>query len=122
MHNDTFPRGRDHAAEHPVSNGHVVIENDVWIGESVTIMSGVRIGSGSVVAANSLVHKDVEPYTIVGGNPAKMIKSRFPKEVVQQLLDLQWWNYPDDRVNTIVPLLQSPPDPSIISQIKTFLC
>jgi acetyltransferase-like isoleucine patch superfamily enzyme len=122
MHNDAFPAGRYHAAEHPVSNGHVIIENDVWIGESTTIMSGVRVGSGSVLAANSVVVKDVEPYSVVGGNPARLINLRFPKEIIQQLLELQWWNYPDDKVNTFVPLLQRSPDPSIIRQVKNILC
>ena len=74
MHNDTFPGGRYHAAEHPVSNGHVIIESDVWIGESTSIMSGIRVGSGSVIAANSAVVKDVDPYSVVGGNPAGLIK------------------------------------------------
>ena len=122
MHNDTFPSGRDHAAEHPVSNGHVIIESDVWIGESTTIMSGIRVGSGSVIAANSVVVKDVDPYSVVGGNPARFIKSRFSKEVIQQLLDLKWWNYPDHKVNSIVPLLQCSPNSAIIRQIKDILC
>lgn len=64
---------------HPSTKGDVIIENDVWIGENVTIMSGVTIGNGAVIANNSHVVKNVEPYSIVGGNPAKMIKNNFQK-------------------------------------------
>jgi len=76
MHNDTFPAGRDHAAEHLVSNGHVIIESDVWIVESTTIMSRFRVGSGSVIAANSVVVKDVEPYSVIGGQPSQAYKDQ----------------------------------------------
>jgi acetyltransferase-like isoleucine patch superfamily enzyme len=81
--NEAFPAGQISGPGHPASKGHVIIENDVWIGEGCTIMSGIRIGSGSVVAAKSVVAKDVEPYTIVGGNPAKLIKERFPPAYCQ---------------------------------------
>jgi acetyltransferase-like isoleucine patch superfamily enzyme len=118
IHNDIFPSGLEHAQDHPASKGHVIIENDEWIGESTTIMSGVRVGSGSVVAANSVVTKDVKPYTIVGGNPARLIKLRFPFDIVQQLLDLQWWHYSDDKMNRIVPLLQGTPDSDTLAAIK----
>jgi chloramphenicol O-acetyltransferase type B len=68
-------------------------------------MSGITIGSGSIVAAKSVVVKDVEPYTIVGGNPAKPIKQRFPQHMIQQLLDIKWWDRSDEEINGIVPLL-----------------
>lgn len=70
----------------------IVIGNDVWIGAGVTIMDGVTIGDGAIIAANALVNKDVEPYSIMGGLPAKKIKSRFDKETVAFLLDFKWWN------------------------------
>lgn len=91
----------------PQTNGDVVIENDVWIGMNVTIMSGVRIGNGAVIAANSHVVKDVEPYSIVGGNPAKHIKYRFSKEDIDKLLTIQWWNWSDHKINQIIPVLCS---------------
>lgn len=73
--------------------GNINIGNDVWIGYNATIMAGVTIGDGAIIATNSTVIKDVEPYSIVGGNPAKEIKKRFSKEVITKLLKLQWWNW-----------------------------
>ena len=85
-------------------------------------MTGIRVGIGSVIAANSVFVKEVEPYSVVGGSPARFIRPRFSKEVIQQLLSLQWCNYPDDKVNSIAPLLQCPPDSAVIRQIKDILC
>ena len=70
-----------------------IIENDVWIGNDVSIKPGVTIGNGAVVAAHAVVTKDVPPYAIVGGVPAKIIKYRFPPEVISELLKLKWWEY-----------------------------
>lgn len=70
----------------------VVIGNDVWIGYGAVIMSGITIGDGAIIAAGAVVTKDVEPYSIVGGVPAKVIRNRFTKEQVDFLLDLKWWN------------------------------
>lgn len=78
--------------------GQILIQNDVWIGHSVTIMAGVTIHNGAVIAANSHVVKDVPPYAIVGGNPAKIIKYRFCKEIIDKLLTIQWWNWNDDKI------------------------
>lgn len=74
------------------SKGDVIIGNDVWIGYGATILSGVSIGDGAVIAANSIVTKDVEPYAIVGGVPAKTIKYRFDEKTIDKLLKLKWWN------------------------------
>lgn len=84
---------------HPATKGKVVIGNDVWIGNNVTIMSGVTIGDGAVIACNSHVVKDVEPYSIVGGNPARLIKYRFDKETIEKLLKLKWWEWDDKKIN-----------------------
>jgi len=73
-----------------------IIGNDVWVGANVYIAKGVTIGSGSVVASNSSVVKDVEPYSIVGGSPAKLIRKRFTDEIVSDLMQLKWWNYDVD--------------------------
>lgn len=90
---------------HPATKGSVIIGNDVWIGSNVTIMSGVKIGDGVVIANNSHVVKDVEPYSLIGGNPAKLIKYRFTKEQIEKLLEIKWWNWSDEKINTFTPLL-----------------
>ena len=80
------------------------IGNDVWIGAKVTIMDGVSIGDGAIVAAGSVVVKDVPPYAIVGGAPAKVIKYRFPEEMIERLLEIKWWNLPDEELTKVVEL------------------
>jgi len=92
-------------AGHPKTNGDVIIGNDVWIGGNVTIMSGITIGDGAIIARNSHVVKNVEPYSIVGGNPAKFIKFRFKPEQITKLLKIKWWNWLDSDINTATPLL-----------------
>ena len=77
--------------EYP-QKGDITIANDVWIGYNATIMAGVTIGAGAIIAANSTVVKDLEPYSIVGGNPATEIKKRFSPDVIEQLLQLKWWD------------------------------
>lgn len=91
----------------PASHGDVVVGNDVWIGSGAMILSGVTIGHGSVVAARSVVTKDVPPYAIVGGCPAKVLKYRFSPEAIAKLLAIQWWNWPEEEVREAVPLLSS---------------
>lgn len=92
---------------HPTCKGDVIIGNDVWIASNVTIMSGVKIGDGSIIANNSHVVKDVEPYTIVGGNPAKYINHRFNKKLISKLLEIKWWYWEDSKINQYLPLLCS---------------
>ena len=91
----------------PFGKGDTVVGNDVWIGSDAKIMSGVTIGDGAVVAASALVTKDVPPYMIVGGVPAKAIKARFPREQIDKLLEMKWWDWSDDQIYNAVPLLQS---------------
>lgn len=83
--------------EYPVK-GDTVIGNDVWIGHNATIMAGVKIGNGAIIATNSTVIKDVEPYSIVGGNPAKEIKKRFSDEEIEKLQKLEWWNWDKEKI------------------------
>ena len=92
---------------HPTTKGDVIIGNDVWIGNNTTIMTGIKIGDGAIIATNSHVVKDVEPYSLVEGNPAKHIKYRFTKEQIDQLLKIKWWDLPDEQINKFVPLLCS---------------
>lgn len=80
------------------SKGPTIIENDVWIGMNVIILSGVTIGNGSVIGAGSVVTKDVPPYAIVAGNPAKIIKYRFTDDEIRKLLKIQWWNWPTNKI------------------------
>ncbi|MBP9752675.1 MAG: CatB-related O-acetyltransferase [Proteobacteria bacterium] len=75
------------------SKGDTIIGNDVWIGNSVTIMQGIKIGDGAIIGTNSLVTKDIPPYTIVGGNPAKEIRRRFDPETTEFLVNLKWWDW-----------------------------
>ena len=90
---------------HPSTKGDVIIGNDVWIGANVTIMSGVTIGDGAVIANNSHVVKNIEPYTLVGGNPAQFIKYRFQKEQIEKLLTIKWWDWEESRINQFAPRL-----------------
>lgn len=85
--------------------GDILVGNDVWIGYNATIMAGVTIGDGAIIATNATVVKDVAPYSIVGGNPAKEIRRRFPEEVIAKLLELRWWDWEVDRITTNVGAL-----------------
>jgi acetyltransferase-like isoleucine patch superfamily enzyme len=87
--------GEDVAA---VSKGDVIIGNDVWIGYGVMILSGVTIGDGAVIGAGSVVTKDVEPYSIVAGNPARLIRKRFNDETIRKLLEIKWWDWPPEKI------------------------
>jgi acetyltransferase-like isoleucine patch superfamily enzyme len=96
---------------HPRSKGPVLIGNDVWIGRGATILSGVEIGDGAVVGACSVVTKNVPPYAIVAGNPARIIKFRFSEEQVTALLKIRWWDWPFEQIRDAWPLLlDSNPD------------
>jgi len=111
----TYPFGHIHQnifpfknPEHPSTNGDIIIGNDVWIGSGAAIMSGVKIGDGAVIAAKSLITKDVPAYTIVGGNPGKEIRKRFSSEIISILLQLKWWQWEDDKIQKYLPILCSP--------------
>ena len=80
------------------SRGHITIGNDVWICMNVTLLDNITIGDGAVIAAGSIVTKDVPPYAIVGGNPAKIIKYRFAPELIARFLKTKWWNYDETKL------------------------
>lgn len=96
-----FGKGWEKAMEgksYPVK-GDTIIGNDVWIGHNATLMPGIKIGDGAIIATNSTVVKDVEPYSVVGGNPAREIKKRFPKETIDKLLKLKWWDWSPEKIS-----------------------
>lgn len=87
--------------------GDTVIGNDVWIGSEAIIMPGVTIGDGAVIGTRSLVTRDVEPYAIVGGNPARVIRKRFDEAVIGLLLEMEWWAWSDEQLRDAMPILTS---------------
>ena len=89
------------------SKGNTVIGNDVWIGYRATIMPGVSIGDGAIIGTQAVVTKDVAPYTIVGGNPAKEIQKRFSDDIINRLLELAWWDWDIEKITKHVSLLIS---------------
>jgi acetyltransferase-like isoleucine patch superfamily enzyme len=98
---DNFPKAKN-IQGHPATRGDVIIGNDVWIGYSATIFSGVTIGDGAVIGAFSVVTKNVKPYEIVAGNPARSIRMRFDEVTIFNLLKIAWWNWPVERINSQV--------------------
>jgi acetyltransferase-like isoleucine patch superfamily enzyme len=103
---DFWPQAKD-IKGHPSSKGDVNIGNDVWIGSGATILSGVRIGDGAAVGAKSVVTKDVEPYAIVVGNPARAIRKRFDDETIRRLLEIKWWDWPVEKIGRYMHIILS---------------
>ena len=85
--------------------GDTIIGNDVWIGQNATILPGVHIGDGAIIGANSVVGSNVEPYTIVVGNPAKALRKRFDEELIDIMEKLKWWDKSIEEINNLIPLL-----------------
>lgn len=119
----TFPFGEflefqdpqiHHYQGHPSSKGDIVIGNDVWIGHGVTILSGVTIGDGACIGAHSVVSKNIPPYAIAVGNPIRVLKYRFEEPLIQDLLQLKWWDWDLGRIKENIPLLLS-------GDLETFL-
>ena len=89
------------------NKGDIVIGNDVWIGYEAVVMQGVTIGDGAIIGARAVVTKAVPPYTIVGGVPAKPIRKRFSDEMISQLLEIKWWDWPDEKIKENISAIQS---------------
>lgn len=96
-----------HIKNYSATNGNVAVGSDVWLCENSTILSGVSIGHGAIIANGAMVTKDVPPYAIVGGNPAKLIRWRFDEPTRNALLDIAWWDWPEDEVLSVVDQLCS---------------
>lgn len=100
--------------------GDTVIGNDVWIGAEAMIMPGITIGDGAVIGSRALVTKNVEPYTVVGGNPAREIRKRLPEPDIAMLLEMKWWDWPIERLQEAMPLLCSPDIASLFRHWKSW--
>lgn len=100
------------------TRGPIIIGNDVWIGFRAVVQPGIKVGDGAVVLPNAVVSKDVPPYSVVGGIPAKMIKKRFTDEQIQKLLEIKWWDWPDDVIKDRISDFYGP----IEVFIQKYLC
>lgn len=105
-----------HLPGYPYNKGDVTIGNDVWIGQDAMILSGVNVGDGAVIAARSVVTRDVANYSVVAGDPARHIKFRFSQETIDALLRIAWWDWPAAEIRKAWPLLQSPDVDRFIAQ------
>ena len=101
--------------------GDTVIGNDVWIGQNAVILPGVHIGDGAIIGANSIVGSDVDPYTIVVGNPAKPLRKRFEDELIELLLRFRWWDRSIEEINTLIPILTSGDLNAVRKKLKELL-
>jgi len=96
---------------------NIYLDNDVWVGNNSTIMHGVKIGNGAVIAANSHIVKDVPPYAIYGGNPGKLIRYRFNAQIIKLLLELSWWELEDEVINLLIPELTKSPSEDLLEKV-----
>ena len=103
------------------NKGDTVVGNDVWIGQNVTVLPGVRIGDGAVVGAESVVARDVEPYTVVAGNPARLIRRRFAPALQALLERLRWWDRPPEEIARLIPLLTRGDPERVEGELREFL-
>ena len=101
------------------NKGDIVIGNDVWIGYEAVIMAGVHIRNGAIIAARAVVTKDVPPYTIVGGVPARPIRKRFDEDVIQKLEMLKWWDWPAEKIQQSLPYLTNGDIDGLLKNEKT---
>ena len=124
----TFPfytlAGWDMKAPAPADmplKGDTIIGNDVWIGQNATILPGVHIGDGAIIGASSVVGSNVEPYTIVAGNPVQFIRKRFDEELTNLMLEWRWWDKPIEEINSLIPVLTSSDLTEVKKKIKEML-
>ena len=101
--------------------GDTVIGNDVWIGQNAVILPGVHIGDGAIIGANSVVGSDVDPYTIVAGNPARVLRKRFDDELIDLMLRFKWWDKSIEQINALIPTLTSSDLDTVRKNLKELL-
>ena len=101
--------------------GDTVIGNDVWIGQNTVILPGVHIGDGAIIGAGSVVGSDVAPYTIVAGNPARVLRRRFDEELTCLLLQFRWWDQPIEEIDRLIPILTSSDLEAVKTEITKYL-
>ncbi|MCE9620637.1 MAG: CatB-related O-acetyltransferase [Planctomycetes bacterium] len=104
---NVFRASARHIKGQPQTKGDVTIGNDVWIGDGVTILSGVTIGNGAAIGAKAVIAKDVPPYALVAGNPARILRYRFPEHQIAELQRIAWWNWSDAKQEMAMPILLS---------------
>lgn len=117
---NVFFKQLNYITGHPKSKGDINIGNDVWLGEGVIVMGGIRIGDGAVVGAGSIVTKDVDPYSIVVGSPAKEVRSRFLPSQIDSLIKIAWWDWPEEKIieNGLIMMSENNIDHFINKHIK----
>ena len=102
-----------------VKNPRIIIGNDVWIGQNVTVMPGVHIGDGAIIGTNSVVAKDIPPYSIAVGNPCRIVRKRFDDELIELLLKLRWWDKSIEEIESLIPILSCGDLEKVKMEIKT---
>lgn len=101
--------------------GDTIIGNDVWIGQNVTFLPGVKVGDGAIIGANSVVREDIEPYTVVIGNPARELRKRFDNEMIEILEKLKWWDKSIEEINDLIPILISSELEKVKRELVTYI-
>ena len=101
--------------------GDTIIGNDVWIGQNAVILPGVHIGDGAIIGANSVVGSHVDPYSIVVGNPANVLRKRFDDEMIELLLKFKWWDKSIDEIDSLIPILTCSDIEKVKAQIQELL-
>ena len=101
--------------------GDTVVGNDVWIGQNAVILPGVHIGDGVIIGTNSVVGSDIDPYTVVVGNPAKVLRKRFDKELIDLMLRFKWWDKSIEEINSLIPILTSSNLEKVKNELKALL-
>ena len=107
--------------KHKSEEERVYLGNDVWVGSHALINGGVHVGDGACIAAGAVVVKDVPPYAIVGGVPAKIIRYRFEQNTIDRLVVLKWWNCPEQKIRTLVPLIQKDVTDDVLCELERVL-